>query len=453
MTSRVARVAVRLKLAETERDLAEQTQRTVERVVLQHAVDEIERVIDARFGQAAIVRVRRLAFRWRLERAELEQPEVALAMGRELAASILDELEAAPRPLRLRPIDAANAVMFETEEHAVAAALADAAEGTRAWFYPQALEVRRVWEAVQTSGAPAVAAVATWLARMDRTAVVVALLADSGIPPIELAALATAVVPVSVSSSSPSSMDRVRLPATVPARAPTRDRDGEERGMIAVDEHVGEAHDTADAIEELAGAMDPVHTDAAAVFYLVRLVQQLGLGELLWAIGVHEGEVLAHVAAAILGTDLRDPAWRWFGGAYDRAPVHPAIADWAAAELLEKLAASLARELGSVAGGCLDVPPRIACDALTAQVIVRCADALCRLWCARLGCEPDIAAVRAALCQAGMLELDDRTLRVTMPMAALDIDIRRAGLDFDPGYVPWLSRTVEIVFAPDRGET
>jgi hypothetical protein len=33
-----------------------------------------------------------------------------------------------------------------------------------------------------------------------------------------------------------------------------------------------------------------------------------------------------------------------------------------------------------------------------------------------------------------------------MPMEAIDIDLRRAGLDLDPGFLPWLGRKVEFVF-------
>jgi len=35
---------------------------------------------------------------------------------------------------------------------------------------------------------------------------------------------------------------------------------------------------------------------------------------------------------------------------------------------------------------------------------------------------------------------------VTMPMDAIRLSIRRAGLDSDPGWVPWLSRSIRIVF-------
>ena len=33
---------------------------------------------------------------------------------------------------------------------------------------------------------------------------------------------------------------------------------------------------------------------------------------------------------------------------------------------------------------------------------------------------------------------------VTMPMSAVDIRIRRCGLDLDPGYVPWFGRVIHF---------
>jgi hypothetical protein len=42
-------------------------------------------------------------------------------------------------------------------------------------------------------------------------------------------------------------------------------------------------------------------------------------------------------------------------------------------------------------------------------------------------------------------DIADRRI-VTMPMEAIRLSIRRGGLDHDPGWVPWLSRHVRIVF-------
>lgn len=44
------------------------------------------------------------------------------------------------------------------------------------------------------------------------------------------------------------------------------------------------------------------------------------------------------------------------------------------------------------------------------------------------------------------VEIDKETIRVRMPGDAIDLSVRRAGLDRDPGWVPWLKRTVRFLF-------
>lgn len=41
-------------------------------------------------------------------------------------------------------------------------------------------------------------------------------------------------------------------------------------------------------------------------------------------------------------------------------------------------------------------------------------------------------------------------LRVVIAMEHADIDLRRAGLDRNPGFLPWLGQKVEIVFEADE---
>jgi hypothetical protein len=57
------------------------------------------------------------------------------------------------------------------------------------------------------------------------------------------------------------------------------------------------------------------------------------------------------------------------------------------------------------------------------------------------------ADVPACLAIAGSLHDDGETIRITMPASAIDVRLRRAGLDADPGHVPWLRRQVRLVFA------
>jgi hypothetical protein len=73
--------------------------------------------------------------------------------------------------------------------------------------------------------------------------------------------------------------------------------------------------------------------------------------------------------------------------------------------------------------------------ALIAAVTAGCAQALLR---ARTG-ELELAA-RARIHDDGDVRI------VTMPLEAIRIAIRKAGIDRDPGWVPWLERHVRIVF-------
>jgi hypothetical protein len=38
-------------------------------------------------------------------------------------------------------------------------------------------------------------------------------------------------------------------------------------------------------------------------------------------------------------------------------------------------------------------------------------------------------------------------LEVRLPLATVDLTIRRAGLDIDPGWLPWLGAVVRYVYA------
>ena len=86
--------------------------------------------------------------------------------------------------------------------------------------------------------------------------------------------------------------------------------------------------------------------------------------------------------------------------------------------------------------------------ALVAQV----AGSLGGLFVARIGAPDRVGAgdlVADFLAIPGEIELAPESMTVTLPLARVDLRVRRAGLDADPGWVPWLGRRVRIVF----GET
>lgn len=43
------------------------------------------------------------------------------------------------------------------------------------------------------------------------------------------------------------------------------------------------------------------------------------------------------------------------------------------------------------------------------------------------------------------------TMEVRLPLEHIDLDVRRAGLDADPGWIPWLERRVDLIFDAPPG--
>jgi hypothetical protein len=95
---------------------------------------------------------------------------------------------------------------------------------------------------------------------------------------------------------------------------------------------------------------------------------------------------------------------------------------------------------------------RHAPDLVTAGLLAHCAALLAWYVRARIAAakEPGEPLSLAALVErfevAAEVRVTAERLEVVMPMTAVDVDMRRAGLDFDPGYAPWLKRRVEFVY-------
>lgn len=65
----------------------------------------------------------------------------------------------------------------------------------------------------------------------------------------------------------------------------------------------------------------------------------------------------------------------------------------------------------------------------------------------RLAWKGEVAAMLEWLCQRpACLRADPGWLTVALPLDKVDTTIRRAALDLNPGYLPWLGRVVEIVY-------
>jgi hypothetical protein len=190
-------------------------------------------------------------------------------------------------------------------------------------------------------------------------------------------------------------------------------------------------------------------TKFAGLFYLLRPVLELELAEHLWCAGFLEGVVLAHVATLVLPEQTDDIAPALFGGTSVGVPLPAIVAEgWAIDEILRKTAASEAsveEELRRVAASRFG-------DREANRVVVRCASALVTLFCARLSKPPELDLVRKYLNVPGEIRIGAGELAVLMPLESIDPDVRRAGLDINPGNIPWLSRNVAFSFlgAEDR---
>lgn len=200
-------------------------------------------------------------------------------------------------------------------------------------------------------------------------------------------------------------------------------------------------------------------TDAAGLFYLVGRVLEIELAERLWAAGIAEGPVLAAVGNAVLGTSDA-PAAHWFGGGFDRPLVLANIAGWAMTEVNEVVQHALGRRLvdfgvrvspaeldASLEQLARDVPAPAHADGITRRLVARSVAALATIACARLGERASLARLRDVCLRPGRLVLTPDELYVVLPHHAIDVEIRRAGLDHDPGDAPWLQRRVRIEFA------
>jgi hypothetical protein len=91
--------------------------------------------------------------------------------------------------------------------------------------------------------------------------------------------------------------------------------------------------------------------------------------------------------------------------------------------------------------------PKAPASALLAQIC----GAVAELFALRAGSAEGSAAsfVSRYLAIPGRVDLAPGSMTIVLPMGAIDIAVRRAALDRDAGWAPWLRRTVRIEFAPD----
>jgi hypothetical protein len=92
------------------------------------------------------------------------------------------------------------------------------------------------------------------------------------------------------------------------------------------------------------------------------------------------------------------------------------------------------------------VPLRVTAEPVSAHLVARCAAALACIVGARVRRPPSWSLLRAVTARDGHLVVTDDALRVVMSATAIDLEHRRAGLDQDPGRIPWLQRDLRLEF-------
>lgn len=200
-------------------------------------------------------------------------------------------------------------------------------------------------------------------------------------------------------------------------------------------------------------------TKYGGLFYLVNTTLQLDLAEALWAAGLSEAAFLAHVMLSIT-RDETDVSWRWFAVGDDPKPLPvPEVPTWAMNELHERVLHGLGRKLaragvvttpqaleGLLTSLRTQVPPIARANEVTAKLVEHCAAALACAIAAELkrpmSWDPIVEMVR----RDALLVCTRDVLWVGMSASAIDLSLRKAGLDRDCPWAPWLARAVRFEF-------
>jgi hypothetical protein len=203
--------------------------------------------------------------------------------------------------------------------------------------------------------------------------------------------------------------------------------------------------------EELLVARD---SKWCALLYLVNVTQRLELAERLWQVGIDEGAALAHMFERLCRS-TKEPAPRVLSKMFPaRPPAPPALASWARDEVVRGADRAAAALLAPVADQ-QAFESRMAAHENALRVgagwDLAAWGAALHLTAAELaiGGRAD-ASTFAALSRfrrPGRIEVLDGAIRVVQPAGAIDMEVRRAGLDGNPGWLPWLGRKLEFVFA------
>ena len=474
MTSYVREASLKLRIAERDAGRADAWRKFSERTLLHNVLEALEAAIAERLGPAAIVRIKHLPLRWRFSPRELESAALHRRLGEELAEGLLEDASAQrtdlPRKAGVarsatrageairwtRPKPGATIAVFADEVHELAVAIAERSEGREPAFYVAAIPtIEAAWQRV---GELAVLpAVMIWLDAAGATERAIATA-----PPAVKTQFARPAAHVSVPARPSATLPRAvrvdpdaRSAPPAPAVVATPSATHTDTAPAIVTPAIDVARATpADAAAlappPIEPTMDPgqltsVATRAGGAFYLLASVLELELGEHLWCTGVAEGPHVAAALARLAPALAEDPAFAVIAGGEELV----ALAAWAADEVIAKTRDSLGRWL--TRRGVATTSGALAAW-LEGDVHDVAAGAFAAMVCERMGIAWSRDPARALLRRGGRIIATEDELTVELPLSSVDLDVRRAGLDRDPGWIPWLRKTARIAHVPGDGD-
>ena len=178
-------------------------------------------------------------------------------------------------------------------------------------------------------------------------------------------------------------------------------------------------------------------TAAGGLLFLVPLLERLGYGD--WWAAANGGPPAAGPVSAIFHQvlsrsrlDDADPAW---------ALAAPAAREWSAPPDAETSALVMSRLESIGAATRAELNAGIRAATTPGLWLAACRRVLRR----RVGIGLASAVTRPARLAIGATHVD-----LVFPLSTVDVRVRRAGLDIDPGWVPWLGRVIAFHYV-DRG--
>lgn len=201
--------------------------------------------------------------------------------------------------------------------------------------------------------------------------------------------------------------------------APEAPGDEAPAGTTGASPSVHESAGEGQAAGEPSGASAPAmaHSGFAGLFYVLNLLEQLRLADWL------------DENPALIGLDFPYQLLRHIGEAAGMAEDDPALTVMPHA--LDPAAPATVAEVDALSAG-----------------LARWAEA-CETWCRQ---QADGLTMASVVRRGGRLSATRTHLDIYFPLAGVDIRVRRAGFDINPGWLPWFGRVVTFWYLAE-GET